>query len=116
MSSNIRITRICQHCGKEFEARTTVTKCCSDYCAKRAYKARKKAEKIEAAEGETQQIREKPLEELKVKEFLSITEACQLLGLSRWTLWRAIKAKNIKAVKIGQRTIIERAEINRLFI
>lgn len=75
-----------------------------------------KAEKIEASQVETQQIREKPLEELKAKEYLSITEACQLLGLSRWTLWRAIRAKNIKAAKIGQRTIIERAEINKLFL
>ena len=47
MSSNIRVQRICQFCGKEFTARTTVTKYCSDVCAKRAYKARKRTEKVE---------------------------------------------------------------------
>ena len=46
MSSNIAIQRICQHCGKEFTARTTVTQYCSDDCAKRAYKARIKAAKF----------------------------------------------------------------------
>ncbi|MFA6334291.1 MAG: CHC2 zinc finger domain-containing protein [Bacteroidales bacterium] len=30
MGSNIRVQRICQYCGKEFTARTTVTKYCGD--------------------------------------------------------------------------------------
>ena len=47
MSSNIRISKICQHCGQEFVAKTTVTKFCSDNCAKRNYKKRKREEKIQ---------------------------------------------------------------------
>ena len=35
MSSNIRIQRIYQHCEKEFTAKTTVTKNCSDDYGKR---------------------------------------------------------------------------------
>jgi len=53
MSSNIEIERICQHCDKDFIAKTTVTKYCSDDCAKRAYKARKRAEKTEISIAET---------------------------------------------------------------
>ena len=81
MSSNIRITRICQHCEKEFIAKTTVTKYCSDTCAKRAYKARKKAEKIAASNEKTKQQLEKPIIEIQAKEFLSIKKPVSLLAL-----------------------------------
>ena len=47
MSSNIRIPKICQHCGNEFIAKTTKTQYCGDNCAKRAYKARKKKAKLQ---------------------------------------------------------------------
>jgi hypothetical protein len=38
MSSNLRIVKICEYCKQEFIARTTVTQCCSDACAKRPRK------------------------------------------------------------------------------
>ncbi|WP_431218056.1 hypothetical protein ACQ86N_02235 [Puia sp. P3] len=46
MSSNIRLKRVCEHCGKVFTAKTTVTKFCSDECAKKNYKLRQKATAI----------------------------------------------------------------------
>ena len=49
MSSNIRLQKTCQHCGNRFTAKTTVTQFCSDTCAKRAYKQRKRDAKIEVA-------------------------------------------------------------------
>ncbi|HBH06588.1 MAG TPA: DNA-binding protein, partial [Flavobacteriales bacterium] len=42
MSSNMRIPKICQECGSDFIAKTTVTQYCSDRCSKRAYKKRKR--------------------------------------------------------------------------
>jgi hypothetical protein len=35
MSSNIRILKVCECCKQEFIAKTTVTQCCTDACAKR---------------------------------------------------------------------------------
>lgn len=49
MSSNIRLQKTCQHCGNRFTAKTTVTKFCSDTCAKWAYKQRKWNENVEMA-------------------------------------------------------------------
>lgn len=115
MSSNIRINRICQYCGVEFIAKTTVTKYCSDTCAKRAYKARKRAEKIEASKEETQKQIAQPIIELSAKEFLTIQETCQLLGLSRTTLWRVIKQGKLKTTKFGRRVIIRKEDLNQLF-
>jgi excisionase family DNA binding protein len=114
MSSNIKVKRICQHCSKEFTARTTVTKYCSDKCSKAAYKARKRAEKIKQSNAETTRIKNQPIEQLKAKEFLSINEVCQLVGISRRTVYRLIEQSDLKKIKIGSRTLIKRSALNRL--
>ena len=116
MSSNIKVQRICQHCGNEFTARTTVTQYCGDNCAKQAYKARKKAAKVEASNTETRIIKEKPLEHLKAKEFLTVPDVAKLLNCSRRTAYRLIDSGNIKAVNLAQRkTLVKRTEIDKLF-
>jgi len=115
MPSNIRVQRICQHCGNEFTAQTTVTKYCGDRCAKRAYKARKKAIKVEASNKETQEIKNKPITEIQAKDFLSIQDVCQLFNVSRTTVWRMMKDGKVQSAKIGKRKFITRDSINALF-
>ncbi|MFP5265561.1 MAG: helix-turn-helix domain-containing protein [Blastocatellia bacterium] len=116
MSTKIRLQRICKHCGKEFIAKTTVTRFCGDVCAKRAYKARMRQAKIEESNAETQAIRNKPLEDLRTKDFLSIAETCALLGLSERTVFRLLQNGRIPASKFGKRTIIKRADLEQLFV
>ena len=115
MSSNIKITRICQHCRESFTARTTVTKYCSHGCASRAYKQRARDQKVEKSVVET--VREISISrtELQAKEFLTISEASRLLNVSRWTISRAIAADRLKAVHMGSRVIIRRLDIDQLF-
>ncbi len=115
MSSNIRVRRICKQCGNEFEARTTVTKTCSDSCAKRAYKARQRAAKVTVSNEQTRRTIVKPIEDIRAKENLNIADASKLLGVSRWTIWRAIGSGNLHAIKLGRRTLIRRSDIDRLF-
>ena len=116
MSSNIKIQRICQHCGNEFTARTTVTQYCGDICAKRAYKARVKVSKIESSNKETQRIKSQPIEELKAKEFLTVREVARLLNCSVRSTYYYIESGTIKAVNLGQRvTRVKRSEIDKLF-
>jgi excisionase family DNA binding protein len=117
MSSNIRINRLCQLCGKEFEARTTVTKTCSDNCAKRLYKVRKRSDKIDQSNRMTQALKLKPIEELKAKEFLTVKDLSTLLNCSIRTAYYLISNGNIKAVNIAKRkTLVKRSEIDKLFI
>ncbi len=97
-----------------FIAKTTVTQFCSHNCARSAYKARIKTIKIEEAIEKDNHLRPfNPI--VNQKEFLSIKETCQLIGASRWTIYRMIDAGSIKAAKLGSRTIISRKGINNLF-
>jgi len=116
MSSNIQVQRICQHCGREFTARTTVTRYCGDDCAKRAYKVRGRAAKIAISNQETRQIITQPIEELKAKEFLTVREVARLLNCSVRSAYYHIDSGKIKGVNLGQRlTRVRRADIDRLF-
>jgi excisionase family DNA binding protein len=49
------------------------------------------------------------------KSFLSIQETARLLGTSRSTIYRLITGGNLKVVKLGDRSIIKRNEIDKLF-
>jgi len=116
MSSNITVQRICQHCGAEFTARTTVTKYCSKVCSSRASKSRVRAEKVQKSNTETKQIKTKPIEELNAKEFLTVREVARLLNCSVRSAYYYIESGTIKAVNLGQRvTRVKRSEIDKLF-
>lgn len=116
MSSNIKIQRICQHCGKEFTARTTSTQYCNHKCSQRAYKARVRVGKIEASNKETQQIKNQPIEELKAKEFLTVTQVSKLIGCSRQNVYNLINTEKLKATNILlKKTIVKRSDLDKLF-
>ena len=114
MSSNMRIEKICAYCGGNFIAQKTITQTCSDDCAKRYYKRRKRDEKIQTAI--QQAAIQKPYNPvIKEKEYISIDEACSLLGASRWTIYWLIDKGSLSVAKIGRRTIIMKATIDQLF-
>ena len=116
MSSNIEIQKICQYCGEQFTAKTTVTKYCSSICNKRAYKKMIKENKLQSVNLETQKILNKPIEQLKEKEFLTVREVSILLNCSIRTVYYNIEAGSIKARNLGQRiTRIKRSDIDLLF-
>lgn len=116
MSSNIKIQRICQHCGNEFTARTTATLYCSHRCNSAAYKAKQRADKVEQSNKETQRIKNQPIEELKAKEFLSVTQVSKLIGCSRQNVYNLINTGKLKATNILlKKTIVMRSDLDKLF-
>jgi len=115
MSSNIKVQRICQYCNNEFTAKTTVTKYCSDNCAKRAYKARKRNEKVRRSNMITYRIKTQPIENIKAKEFLTVRDVATLIGCSLRTVYRLIDNGTIQAVNLSERmTRVKRSEINKI--
>ena len=116
MSSTIRLQRVCQHCGKEFTARTTVTQYCGDGCASRAYKARVRSAKVQASNAETLLTKTRQVEELKAKEFLTVKDAAALLNCSVRSVYYNIENGNLKAVNLAERiTRIKRSDLDKLF-
>ncbi|RZT96016.1 excisionase family DNA binding protein [Ancylomarina subtilis] len=120
MNSTIELQKICEHCGKEFTAKTTVTRFCNQKCAAKSYKKRKRENKVGRAIVETNKqkllsVKDLHLEAIKQKDFLSIKEAYTLLGVSERTFYRLMKAGTIQATKLGKRTIIKRSVIDKLF-
>jgi excisionase family DNA binding protein len=61
-------------------------------------------------------IQNKPQEDLKNKEFLTVKQVAQLMGLSVRTAYRIIGENKINAIKLSERkTIIKRTDIDVLF-
>lgn len=114
MSSNFKIPAKCKFCGSRFIAKTTVTQYCTLNCARRAYKQRKREEKLQYTLEQTS-LQEPVKTENGGKEYFSISEATQMLGASRWTIYRLITNGKLKAAKLGSRTIIQKTDIDKLF-
>lgn len=116
MSSNIRIEKFCEYCSREFIARTTTTKYCGDDCAKKAYKARQREENLLKSRHNSYKKKIAPIEELQIKEFLTVREAAALLSCSIRSIYYYIENGAIKAGNpSGRMTRIRRSEIDRLF-
>lgn len=73
------------------------------------------AEKVKVSFQEVEKKERENIQELRTKDFLTITETCSLLSVSRWTIWRAIKNNELSSGKIGRRRLIRRSDIEKLF-
>jgi excisionase family DNA binding protein len=108
--SKLKIPRVCEHCGKTFDAKTVVTRFCSKECINKADNARKKAERKEVKQQEL--IAKIP----NNRPYISIAEAVLLFDISRDTIYRLVRMGKIPAVNLGERlTRISRAHIEAMF-
>lgn len=116
MSSNLKIKRICAWCGKEFIAQKTTTACCSKQCANALYKKRKRDEAIKANNQIVEKkIEEKPIERIKDKPFLTITETAIYLGVTRPTVYGYIKRGELNVIRLGCKYLLKKEDIDKLF-
>lgn len=116
MSTKIEVQRICEYCGKQFLAKTTVTRYCSHRCNQRDYKAKHRTNKIHKSNRETITTLNQPIERLKAKEFLTVEDVSKLLACSKRTVYYLIENGKLNAVNLGERmTRIKRSDIDNLF-
>lgn len=122
MSSKIEIDKTCEYCGKPYTARTLYTRYCSHQCNSRAYKAIKRQERMDnhqliaagkkvAAPAASTSV----IQEIQAKEYLSVTETCVLVGVSRNTLFRWINSKVLRTYQHGTKHLIKKEDINKIF-
>ena len=120
MSTKIRVEKICEHCNNQFIAKTLTTRFCSHLCNSRAYKAKKRSEKLNQTKENTNSSLPIPstslLHTIQDKQILTVDEVAKLLRLSKATVYRIIKEGKLNSVKFSERnTRIYRSEIDRLF-
>ena len=120
MSSNIRINKICKHCGEVFVAKTFKTQFCSHSCNSKDYKKREKIRKIEESKEEyksdlkNSKSQSMNMEELKSKIYLSIAEVCLLVGMSDSTIRKFVKEGKLKTIRLGKKHLILKSQIENL--
>jgi len=120
MSSNIRINRICKHCGEVFVAKTFKTQFCSHSCNSKDYKKREKIRKMEESQEEyksdlkNSKSESMNMEELKSKIYLSIAEVCLLVGMSDSTIRKFVKEGRLKTIRLGKKHLILKSQIENL--
>ena len=120
MSSNIRINRICKHCGEVFVAKTFKTQFCSHSCNSKDYKKREKIRRMEESKEEyksdlkNSKSQSMNMEELKSKIYLSIAEVCLLVGMSDSTIRKFVKEGRLKTIRLGKKHLILKSQIENL--
>ncbi len=103
--------KICQNCGKEFLAFTSVTSCCSDRCAKLLDKHRKRNERLKKT---TLEVRETQRLALLDKNYLTLSDAAKLMQISRNTLYKVISMHSIPLKRFSGRTVrISRSDLEK---
>lgn len=113
MSSNIRVNRICKCCNTEFIASTTVTLYCSKKCNSKAYKDRKREEKIKTS---TKRVYQKKTSNVNVNELqvLTVSQAAIFLGCSRRNIYKLIDSDKLKTTNVLEnKTKISRISIDK---
>lgn len=118
MSSNILITRVCEHCKLEFTAKTTITRFCSHQCNRAAYRLKAKEAKCEKGEKritQSDEVKVEPLAEIMLKTYYTLDDLSQLFGLSKRTFYRIIERGELPHAKLGGKTFVHKDAINELF-
>lgn len=115
MSSNLKITKTCEWCGKEFIARTTSTSYCSHRCSNLAYKERKRQKKLQDFHEEYARTKPGGTAEIEKQEFLTPIQLSRLLGMCRASIYNYISAGVIKTLRLRGKTLIRRKDVESLF-
>ncbi|GHT84829.1 hypothetical protein FACS189420_2790 [Bacteroidia bacterium] len=114
--SKLKLPKICEHCGKAFEAKTVNTRFCSDACNNASLRLRKKQALEEERKQQILQESAAVIATIQTRPYISIPEAVVLFGISKDTIRRLIKAGKIPAVNLGERlTRISRTHIEAMF-
>jgi excisionase family DNA binding protein len=115
-ASKLKIPKICEHCGKPFEAKTVITRFCNEVCINAAARQRKKQVIEEERNKQFLQENAATIAEIQTRPYITIAEAVVLFGISKNTIHRLIKAGKISAVNLGERlTRISRAHVEAMF-
>lgn len=113
-ASKIQIKKVCEHCNKVFYAYKRTTRFCCTLCSERHYKQSLRIKQQQKVEKETdERIKIIRLGDVSSKEYLSIIQAAELLGISRFTVYRYIHSGMLCAYNVSnKKTFVSRKDIS----
>ena len=115
-SSSILIPRICEYCDKPFMARSVTTRFCSTICNNKSLRERKKREKEEQRQIRLLDTKKDKIANIQTRPYISVSEAAQLIGVSKSTIRRMIRRGMLAGANLGIRlTRIDRTQLEQLF-
>lgn len=111
------VNKKCRFCGKNFKAHTTKTRYCSHSCNSKHYKEKERGSNLRQL---SSQVRERSyesvLEEIKLKECLSLEDCSLLLNVSRSTIKRIVNDGDLLSFNVRSRVIVMREDLNHYCI
>lgn len=115
-TSTIRIKKICEWCGKEFEAQKCSTRFCCKRCAEYAYKDRQRHKRKQETEAMVIETIIRQREESVIhRAYLSVQETADLMEVKRNAVYQLIYHGKLKAYRLTSRvTRISRIDIEEL--
>lgn len=109
-AAKFKIIRKCEVCGEEFYAKTLDSFYCSPRCSKIAYKRRK------AEEMQQQRLDEMVKTIPEAREYITVTEAHALFGISRNTVYRLIEKGRVAFFNTGKnQTRLKKDDLMKLY-
>ncbi len=104
----MKVTKKCEHCGKEFIATNGMKKYCCVECATAAKAARVKKQQDFYRTVE-------PIVDMKQQEYLTFSKAAVLMGCSRQYVYKLVGQGKLKASRLSSRmAFIRRADIEAM--
>ena len=102
-ASKLKLPRICEHCGKPFEAKTVNTRFCSIVCNNASLRQKNKQALEEERKQQILQESVASIAEIQTRPYITVPEAVVLFGISKDTIRRLIRAGKIPAINLGER-------------
>ena len=104
--SSILIPRICEYCDKPFMARNVNTRFCCAACNNKSLRARRKREKEEQRQISLLDTKKEKIADIQTRPYISVSEAAQLIGVSKSTVRRMVRRGMLVGVNLGIRLTI----------
>ena len=98
-------TKVCLHCGAVFQSGSSHTSTVPGLVCEELRRAAKERDRVERIEERRQEVLASRRSNLLSQEFVSITDAATLIGVSRPTVYKMINDGRLESVKFGDRLI-----------
>lgn len=115
-TSKLRISKICEKCGKEFLAQKITTRFCSHKCSQMAYKDALRLKRKMATESRVRvKVEEETQQTVEQKELLTFQEAARFLGISKQAMYGLVSRGKVKAYRVTSRiSRLKKADIDEM--